>query len=72
MALEIRPYREEEAAAFYRVPSIVFGNYTGESRAPTLSPQRQGDAGIRPEWSLCAFEDGELATSYGAFPLVIG
>ena len=34
MALEIRPYREEETEAFYRVPSIVFGNYTGKPRDP--------------------------------------
>ena len=66
MALEIRPYREEEAGAFARVPSIVFGNYAGES-----APAAVGETGIRPEWSLCAFEDGQLATSYGAFPLVI-
>ena len=66
MALEIRPYREEESQAFYRVPQIVFGNYTGRE-----IPADQGTAGIRPEWSMCAFEDGELATSYGAFPLVI-
>lgn len=64
MALEIRPYREEEAAAFYRVPAIVFGNYAGERPAPPgLGP-------MLPQWSLCAFEDGELATAYGAFPLV--
>lgn len=64
MALEIRPYREEEAAAVYRVPSIVFGNYAGERPAP------EGLAPLLPEWSLCAFEDGQLATTYGAFPLV--
>ena len=63
MALEIRPYREEEAAAFYRVPSIVFGNYAGERPAPEALT-------LPPQWSLCAFEDGELATTYGAFPLV--
>lgn len=67
MALEIRPYREEEKQAFFRVPSIVFGNYTGEP-APT---QTEGGFGILPEWSLCAFEDGVLATTYGAFPLVM-
>ncbi|HEY8173961.1 MAG TPA: GNAT family N-acetyltransferase [Dehalococcoidia bacterium] len=62
MALEIRPYREEEAPAFYRVPSIVFGNYTLQPRA------QEPGSGILPEWSLCAFEDGELATTYAAFP----
>jgi predicted acetyltransferase len=65
MALEIRPFREEETDAFYRVPSIVFGNYTGQPRDPDNA------ARIMPEWSLCAFEDGELATAYAAFPFTI-
>jgi predicted acetyltransferase len=66
MALEIRPYTQEEAEAFRRVPAIVFGNY----REP-LPPVEQDGTGIIPEWSLCAFEDGVLATTYGAFPLVV-
>jgi predicted acetyltransferase len=74
MALEIRPFREEEFQAFLRIPAIVFANYPGEEgvgAATGLVRNAMGDAGIRPEWSLCAFEDGQLATSYGAFPLVI-
>lgn len=63
MALEIRPYREGETEAFYRVPAIVFAHYRGQ----TLEEEPPG-ARIPPEWSLCAFEDGELATTYGAFP----
>lgn len=66
MTLEIRPYREEEAEAFNRVPQIVFGNYTGRE----IPPDQTG-ASVRPEWSMCAFEDGVLATTYGAFPLMI-
>ena len=65
MTVEIRPYREEEAAAFFRVPSIVFGNYRGDAprdAAPGLD--------IPPELSLCAFEDGVLATTYAAWPFV--
>jgi predicted acetyltransferase len=62
VTVEIRPYRTEETDAFYRVPSIVFGHYTGKPFA--------GGAVMIPAWSLCAFEDGELATAYGAFPLV--
>jgi predicted acetyltransferase len=64
MAIEIRPYREEEADAFNRVPGIVFGNYRGDARGDTGAP-------IAPDWSLCAFEDGVLATTYAAYPLVI-
>ena len=65
MALEIRPYRPEEAEAFYRVPSIVFGNYQQPVRVP------EDGTGILPEWSLCGFEDGELATTYAAYPFTI-
>jgi len=63
VTLEIRPYREEEAAAFYRVPAIVFGNYTGKP----FDPER--GTPLPSALSLCAFEDGELATTYGAWPL---
>ncbi len=63
MALEIRPHTQEEAAAFTRVPSIVFGNYSG--RPPS------GDPGIHADWTLCAFDDGVLATTYAAYPLVM-
>ncbi len=65
MSLEIRPYRPEEVDAFLRVPAIVFGNYA-------LGPRDPATVGtMAPEWSLAAFEDGELATTYGAFPFVM-
>ncbi|MEX2247506.1 MAG: GNAT family N-acetyltransferase [Dehalococcoidia bacterium] len=65
MALEIRPYREEETEAFFRVPSIVFGNYTAEPVSERRGVQ------VPPEWSLCAFEDGVLATTYAAYPFMM-
>jgi predicted acetyltransferase len=65
MALEIRAYREEEHDAFRRVPGIVFGNVERQ-----LPPVDQ-DFNIPPEWSLCAFEDGELATTYAAYPFIM-
>jgi predicted acetyltransferase len=68
MALEIRPYRPEEAQAFRRVPSIVFANYSGEPAEP---PDPNSGLDIPPEWSMCAFEDGELATTYAAYPFVM-
>lgn len=64
MSLELRPFQPEETAAFDRVLSIVFGNY-GQRRAEEPLPDT-----IRPEWSLCAFEDGEMATTYAAYPMV--
>lgn len=65
MALEIRPYRPEETEAFYRVPSIVFGRYNARPHDASQPGQ------MPPDWSLCAFEDGELATAYGAYPFTI-
>lgn len=64
MALEIRPVRDEEWEAFNRVPGIVFGNHTGEPWDPN-NPRNQV---FRPEWSVAAIEDGEVATTYGAYP----
>ena len=70
MTLEIRPYRPEESDAFNRVPSIVFGNYTGIPRSETPEAQRGPDL-LPPELSLCAFEDGTLATTYAAYPFTM-
>ena len=64
MTLEIRPHRPEETDAFNHVPQIVFGNYTVPTRIPDPPV-------ILPEWSLCAFEDGELATTYAAYPFTM-
>jgi predicted acetyltransferase len=65
VALEIRPHRPEEAAAFARVGSICGGNY----RSPIVVPE--GGSVIAPEWTLCAFDDGELATAYAAYPFTM-
>jgi len=59
MAVEIRPAREEEMDEFRRVASTAL----------VMKPSAF-DA-MRPEFTLCAFEDGKLATSYGAWPLVM-
>ncbi|MEX2227041.1 MAG: GNAT family N-acetyltransferase [Dehalococcoidia bacterium] len=66
MALEIRPFREEERAAFQRVPGIVFGNYNGQPWDAANDPSP-----IPPDWSVCAFEDGELTTTYAAWPFTM-
>jgi predicted acetyltransferase len=70
MTLEIRPYSADEKDAFNRVPSIVFGNYSGVpfSQVPE---ERRGPDMIPPEISLCAFEDGTLASTYAAYPFVM-
>ena len=58
MAVEIRSARSEEMEQFYHV-------------ARTALSLPLEDAGVNPEWTLCAFEDGKLATSYGAWPLTM-
>lgn len=62
MAVEIRPAREDEMAAFKRVAlrSLMI--------PPEIAPPEAIDA-IRPEWTLCAFENGRLATAYAWWPL---
>jgi predicted acetyltransferase len=70
VTLEIRPYLPEESDAFNRVPAIVFGNYTGKLRSETPVEQRGPDL-VPPELSVCAFEDGTLASTYAAYPFTM-
>lgn len=57
--VEFRPARSEE------MPSVS----ANASRQMGLSPSMF--TGMPPEWTLCAFVDGELASTYGAWPLTI-
>jgi len=66
MTIEIRPYREEEAAAFFRVPSIVFGNYNGLAAGGSYDGDRRSGPSGR-----CARRGWAIATTYGAFPLIV-
>lgn len=59
MALEIRPIVKEELEAFNRNVRIAFA-----------SPD-EFKIDIPVEWTLCAFDDGKLATSYMAWPLTM-
>jgi predicted acetyltransferase len=58
MTLEIRAARPEEMRRFMEVDGIAFA--------------REGDPDdhhwLRPEWTMCAFEDGEMTTTHAAFP----
>jgi predicted acetyltransferase len=67
VALEIRPYRSEEADEFARLQAIVFGSYTGRRRSEEPAEQRGPD--LPPELSVCAFEDGVMASTYAAYPI---
>jgi predicted acetyltransferase len=59
MAVEIRAARPEEMEEFRRVASTALG-------MPVESFKE-----VRPEWTLCAFEDGRLATTYAYWPLTM-
>lgn len=59
MAVEIRPIRTEELPRFQENLRVGFTGGVPRHVAPFP---------LRPEWSLCAFEDGDLATTYAAFP----
>ena len=59
MGLEIRPAMQEELEQFKHVASIAL----------VMKPETWHE--MRPEWTLCAFEDGKLATSCAAWPLTM-
>ena len=59
MEVEIRSARPEEMDEFYRVATTALVAPPGQIQ------------GVSPEWTLCAFEDGKLATAYAAWPLTM-
>ena len=59
MTVEIRPARAEEMPAFARVVSR------------SLALRAEQFSTLQPEWTLCAFDDGALATAYAAWPFTM-
>lgn len=59
MALDIRPVTGEEMEEFLRVAGDTLLMRPGES------------TGMRPEYTLCSFDDGVLTTTYAAWPLTM-
>ncbi|MDD5191190.1 MAG: GNAT family N-acetyltransferase, partial [Dehalococcoidales bacterium] len=59
MAFEVRPAKTVEMDEFRRVASTAL--------IMTSSP----NDGMRPEWTLCGFEDGKLSTTMGFWPLTM-
>ncbi len=57
--LEIRPARADEMAEF------------GRLGARSLLTDPQNATMLQPDWTLCAFEDGVMATTYAAWPLTM-
>lgn len=63
MGIEIRPCRDaDEIAEYHAVESYVFANNEGfdAESAPT-----------DPGWTTCAFVDGKLVSTLGAFPFTV-
>ena len=59
MSTVVRPAEAEEMPEFVRICSL------------SLAMDEAGFAAMRPEWTLCAFEDGRLATCYGRWPFTM-
>ncbi len=59
--MEIRPIKEEEVDVFRQATGQVFMLLPGES--PEIK--------MPPEYTLCAFEGGNLATTYAAWPMTM-
>lgn len=59
MTVTIRPAEREEMAEFSRVVSQSLAMDAGAFDT------------MRPEWTLCAFEDNRLATAYAAWPFTM-
>ena len=64
MAVEIRPLTQDEMSQFYH--NLATG-FSSTPRPESEDRPRE----FRPEWTLCALEDGELATTYAAFPFTM-
>ena len=57
MTIEIRAITDDELGEFSRIPAYVLAD-------PTTA-----EAGMRADWTTCAFVDGRLATAFGTWPL---
>jgi predicted acetyltransferase len=55
--VEIRAITEDELPEFQRITSYAFGGFGGEP-----------PPWINPDWTTCAFVDGRIATTFGAWP----
>jgi predicted acetyltransferase len=65
VAVEIRAMTEDEKAERSRVTSYAFADTRTEEERNALPDV------LLPEWTTCAFVDGRLATSFGAYPFTV-
>lgn len=56
--LELRPATAEDMDAFDFVVKTVFAGHVNDDPPPPM----------QPDWTLCAFEDGAMATTFAAYP----
>ncbi len=59
MPVEIRPVRPDEMPRFAEIVST------------SLAMPAETFGSLAPEWTLCAFDDGQLATAYAAWPFTM-
>lgn len=65
MNVEIRPCRDrEELQSYGQVVSYVFSINQDEDMERELQA-------VEPEWTMCAFVDGRVVSTYGAFPFTV-
>ena len=61
MNVEVRPARADEMVEFRRVLGYVFAD-------SEFDPESEENALVVPEWTTCAFVDGQLASTLAAYP----
>jgi predicted acetyltransferase len=64
-AVEVRPARADEMDQFGLVAAYAYAGAFGDGPDNVVSQNN------RPEWTLCAFIDGRMATSYSTIPLTM-
>lgn len=64
MAIEYRPAKPDEMRAFALAGQLGFGQSTAEAAVE----QQRTAWPVQSEWTLCAFDDGVIASKMAAFP----
>lgn len=65
MATDIRPAREDEMGEFGLIGAYVYGGTFGDG------PDSMTATSNRPEWTLCAFVDGRMASMFCTIPFTM-
>src|SRR5262245_6549863 len=63
--IEIRPARTDEMSQFGLIAAYVYAGAFGDGPDNVVSQNNL------PEWTLCAFVDGRMATSYSCIPFTM-